>query len=142
MTNASILIRTSFLVGVPFNVVIVSLPQRFQAVSDTSAFGAGVRLILYSLTAALGSTAANIACAKGNIPPIYLLVLGATLHVLGIALLSTLPIIGAFPSAGYGYEVLAGTGVGVTFGILVLTTPFVVEARDLGKAPSQFFFSI
>lgn len=113
--------------------VIVSLPQRFQAVNDASALGAGVRLIPYSLVAALGSAVANVLCSRKHIPPIYFLLFGGILHVIGLACLSTLPTTGEYPAAGYGYEVLAGAGVGITFGILILTTPFVVEARDLGK---------
>ena len=116
--------------------VIVSLPQRFQAVNDASALGAGIRLIPYSLVAALGSAVANILCSKKQIPPIYFLLLGGILHVIGLACLSTLPTNGEYPAAGYGYEVLAGAGVGITFGILILTTPFVVDARDLGKLPA------
>ncbi|KAL9609135.1 MAG: hypothetical protein Q9167_006079 [Letrouitia subvulpina] len=125
---------TTFLVGVPFNVVIVSLPQRFQAVSNTSALGAGIRLIPYSVVAALGSAIANVVCAKARIPLLYFLLVGAVLHVLGLTLLSTVSSAGPFPVAGYGYEVLAGAGVGITFGILILAVPYTVEARDLAVA--------
>lgn len=62
----------------------------------------------------------------------YLLLVGALCQVLGLGLLSTLSTSADFPAAGYGYEVLAGVGVGITFGILVLATPFVAEPRDLG----------
>ncbi|KAJ5692410.1 hypothetical protein N7462_001833 [Penicillium macrosclerotiorum] len=124
----------TFLVGVPFNVIAISLPQRFQVVSQTSALGAGIRLIPYSTVAAVCSAIANIACSKGKIPPIYLLMLGAVLQTVGLALFTTLPKSGTFITAGYGYEVLAGAGIGTTFGILILTTPFVVEKRDLAVA--------
>lgn len=126
--------RTTFLVGVPFNVVVVTLPQRFQAVSGTTALGAGIRLLPYSFSASFGALTANIAGAKGKIAPMYLLFVGALCQVLGLSLLSTLSTSAAFPAAGYGYEVLAGVGVGVTFGILVLATPFVAEPRDLGMS--------
>lgn len=119
--------------GVPFNFVVVTLPQRFQAVFGTTALGAGIRLLPYMLSTSLGALAANIIGAKGRVPPIYLLFFGALLQVLGLALLSTLPTAGVFPAEGYGYETLAGAGVGVTFGILILATPFVAEARDLGE---------
>ena len=112
----------------------MSLPQRFQAVNGDSALGAGLRLIPYSLVAALGSAVANVLCSKKHIPPVYFLLFGGILHVIGLACLSTLPTNGTFHAAGYGYEVLAGAGVGITFGILILTTPFVVEARDLGQS--------
>ena len=101
--------------------------------NNASTLGAGVRLIPYSLVAALGSAVANVICSKKHIPPIYFLLLGGILHVIGLACLATLPTTGEYPAAAYGYEVLAGAGVGITFGVLILTTPFVVEARDLGK---------
>jgi len=120
-------------VGVPFNVVTIALPQRFQAVSRVSPLGSGIRLIPYSTVAAMFSALANIASSRGKVPPIYLLLFGGVLHVIGLALLSTLPQTTHFPAAGYGYEALAGAGVGITFGILILITPFMVETRDIGK---------
>ncbi|MCJ1380726.1 hypothetical protein MMC17_003834 [Xylographa soralifera] len=124
----------TFLVGVPFNVVVVTLPQRFQVVSGTTAFGAGLRLLPYSFSASFGAFVANIAGAKGKIAPIDVLFVGALFQVLGLALLSTLTTSASFPAAGYGYEVLAGMGIGLTFGILVLATPFIAEPRDLAVA--------
>lgn len=94
---------------------------------------AGVRLIPYIFTASIGSLVANIVAVKAKIPPIHLLFFGTVLQVLGLVLLSTLPVAEKFPTEGYGYEVLAGIGVGVTFGILILTTPFVADAKDLGQ---------
>jgi hypothetical protein len=121
--------------GVPFNAAVISLPQRFQAVTGTTALGAGIRLLPYSLTASIGSLVANIAGAKGKVPFIYLLFLGTLLQVLGLSLLSTLSTTGPFHVKGYGFETLAGAGVGITFGTLILATPYVVQARDLGMLP-------
>jgi hypothetical protein len=122
---------TTFLVGVPSTVVVVTLPQRFQVVNGASPLSAGVRLLAYSSLSAVAAGVANLACKKGRIPFIYFFFLGSVLHTLGVALLSTLPENNNFPASGYGYEILAGTGVGITFGILLLATPFTVEARDL-----------
>ncbi|KAL1970237.1 hypothetical protein VTN77DRAFT_5397 [Rasamsonia byssochlamydoides] len=128
------MLLTTFLVGVPSNVVVVTLPQRFQVVTGTSALVAGVRLLAFSSVSAVAAGIAGIASKKGQIPFVYFLMLGSILHTVGVALLSTLPENNHFPAAGYGYEILAGAGVGTTFGILVLATPFVVEPRDLAVA--------
>ncbi|KKA19040.1 Efflux pump antibiotic resistance protein [Rasamsonia emersonii CBS 393.64] len=129
------MLLTTFLVGFPSNVVVVSLPQRFQVVTETSALSAGVRLLAYSCMSAVAVGVANIASKKGQIPFIYFLILGSILHTIGVALLSTLPKNNNyFPAAGYVYEILAGAGVGTTFGILLLATPFVVEPKDLAVA--------
>lgn len=52
---------------------------------------------------------------------------------MGMALLSTLPEDGSFPPRAYGYEVIAGCGIGATIGSLLLAVPYILEARDLGK---------
>lgn len=111
----------------------MSLPQRSQAVSGTSPLNAGVRLLPYTFGAALGGVLANILGSKRRVAVIHILFLGAVLQLLGLVLLSTLPITREFPAKGYGFETIAGVGVGVTFAILILATPFVANPRDLGK---------
>jgi hypothetical protein len=126
---------TSFFVGSPFNVMILTIPQRFQVVSDTSVLAAGVRLIPFSLGAAISSALGNLICAKFKTPPVYLLLVGGTLNLVGLVLLSIMPVSpSAFPHSGYVYETVTAAGIGLTFGILVLSTPFLVSARDLAVA--------
>lgn len=70
---------------------------------------------------------------KLKVPPIYLVLIASTLQVIGFTLLSTLPTSGDFIlHAQYGYEVIAGFGVGVNISTLMLMTPFSVEKRDQG----------
>ncbi|MCJ1345171.1 hypothetical protein MMC31_003377 [Peltigera leucophlebia] len=125
---------TTFLVGVPFNAVIMILPQRFQTTSGASPLAAGIRLLPYTFGAALGAVFANVIGSKRRIAVIYILFLGALLQLLGLVLLSTLPATRDLPGKAYGFETLAGVGVGVTFGILVLATPYVASPRDLGES--------
>lgn len=110
------------------------LPQRLQTISGTSPLAAGIRLLPYTFGAALGAVFANIMGSKRRIAVIYILFLGALLQLLGLVLLSTLPTTRELPAKAYGFETLAGVGVGVTFGILVLATPYVASPRDLGKS--------
>lgn len=130
---AACLIRTTFLVGMPSNMVVVMLPQRFQIVGETSALSAGVRLLAYSTVSAVSAGLSSLISKRARIPFVYLLLFSSILHTVGMALLSTLPETSHFPWTGYVYEAIAGAGVGITFGILVLATPFVVEPRDIGK---------
>ncbi|MCJ1349663.1 hypothetical protein MMC31_007904 [Peltigera leucophlebia] len=125
---------TTFLVGVPFNAIIVILPQRFQTTSGASPLSAGIRLLPYTFGAALGAVFANVIGSKRRIAVIYILFLGALLQLLGLVLLSTLPATRDLPGKAYGFETLAGVGVGVTFAILVLATPYVASPRDLAVA--------
>lgn len=124
---------STFLVGVPFNVVVVLLPERFQIISSASPLNAGIRLLPYTFGAALGAVFANLISSTRKIAVVYILLSGALLQLVGLVLLSTLPTTGKFPSRGFGFETLAGTGVGVSFGILVLATPFVANPKDLGR---------
>lgn len=130
---------TTFLVGAPFNAVVVSLPQRSQAVSGASPLDAGIRLLPYTFGAALGAVFGNILGSKRRVAVVHILFLGALLQLLGLVLLSTLPTRRQFPAKGYGFETIAGVGVGVTFAILLLATPFVANPRDLGKFSFNYF---
>jgi len=125
----------TFGVGGPFNVAIVYLPQRLQAVSSFSVLDAGVRVIPFAVSGALSSALANFICSRAKVPPLYFLLFGSGLTTLGNALLSTLPVDStSFPGEGYAYMAITAAGIGATFGILVLATPFMVEARDLAVA--------
>ncbi|KAE8382490.1 major facilitator superfamily domain-containing protein [Aspergillus bertholletiae] len=125
---------TTFVSGCPWNVVIIYLAQRFQVLQKLSPLDAGIRLIPYSAVATVATCVASLACLRGRIPFVYLILFGSVLHTVGMALLSVLPQSDSFPSAGYGYEVIAGAGVGITIGICVLAVPYVVETRDLAAA--------
>lgn len=122
----------AFIVGAPFNALIVTLPQRFQALDEKSPLGAGIWMLPYTVVSPVCSVISNVVASKARVPLVRLLLIGAICHLVGATLLSTLNRID-FPSAGLAYEAIAGAGVGITFSILVLGTPFVVNPRDIGK---------
>ncbi|KAL5358230.1 major facilitator superfamily domain-containing protein [Aspergillus floccosus] len=126
--------RATFVSGCPWNVVVVYLTQRLQILTKVSPLMAGVRLIPYSAVSTIFTSVANLASLKGHIPFVYFALAGSILHIVGMALLSCLPENNEFPAAGYGYEVIAGAGIGTTIGILILAVPYVVETRDLAIA--------
>lgn len=124
----------SFLSGVPYNIIVIDLPQRFQAIDSVSPFGAGLRLIPFNFSISFASIVVNI-IAKSRIPPIVLLMVGSIIQLVGMVLLSTLPENGmGLPTTIYGYEVLTGFGMGFVMGICLLLPPAVVEPRDLATS--------
>ncbi|KAE8344924.1 hypothetical protein BDV24DRAFT_171410 [Aspergillus arachidicola] len=124
----------TFASGCPWNVIIVYLAQRFQVLERLTPVDAGIRLIPYSALATVSTAVANLACLRGRIPFVCLILFGSLLQTVGMALFAILPQTDSSPSAGYGYEVIAGAGIGVTIGICVLAVPYVVETRDLATA--------
>lgn len=103
---------------------------------------AGIYLIGYSAIAAVAAAIINIASARGRIPFIYTLLVGCTVHTVGIGLLSTIANSRGFHATDIGYLVIAGTGMGLTMGVLVLSTPYIVEDRDLGMCSSEKLLDI
>ncbi|KAJ5956122.1 hypothetical protein N7501_010401 [Penicillium viridicatum] len=125
---------SSFVIGAPYNVVLVYVPQQAQLLLDKSPLDAGIYLIGYSAIAAVAAAIVNVASSRGRIPFIYTLLVGCTVHTVGIGLLSTIATSRGFHATDIGYLVIAGTGMGLTMGILVLSTPYIVEDRDLAIA--------
>ncbi|TGO57255.1 hypothetical protein BELL_1354g00020 [Botrytis elliptica] len=68
---------------------------------------------------------------KLHAPPIYLMFIGSCLQVIGVALLSTVSKDTHIDHAIYGYEVIAGLGIGIVIAMIIVVPPHVVEKRDL-----------
>jgi hypothetical protein len=98
---------------------------------------AGIYLIGYSAVAAVAAAIVNIASSRGRIPFIYTLLVGCVIHTVGVGLLSTIATSHGFHATDIVYLIIAGTGLGLTMGILVLSTPYIVEDRDLGMYSSR-----
>ena len=124
----------SFLSGIPYNIIIIDIPQRLQTVHGTSALGAGVRLIPFNFMIALGCILVNVFAMRTRAPPIYLVLAGSIIQLIGLSLFSTLSssnIMTPAPAVLYGWEVLSGFGIGMVWGMLLVIPPHVVEHRDL-----------
>lgn len=125
--------RNALFLGAPWFVTIFQLPQRFQVVDNATALQAGLRLIPFTVFAPVGSIISAMLAGKMKIPPIYLVMAASSLQVIGFALLSTLSLTEITSSAQYGYQVIAGFGVGINISTLILMTPYSVkENRDKG----------
>ena len=124
--------------GAPFNVVLVYVPQQAQILLNKSPLDSGVYLIGYSAVAAAAAALVNFISAKGRIPFIYSLLVGCIVHTVGVGLLSTIASSEGFHATDVGYSVIAGVGIGIILGVLMLCTPYIVEDRDLGTSVSFF----
>ena len=114
-------------------VITVDLPQIFQTAQQLSPLQAGIRLLPFCVGVPFGSFTGNLIAALTRARPIFILLAGAMLQVIGLALLTTVPIAGTVPASINGFLVIIALGAGLTFSILVTTTPHAVEERDLGR---------
>ena len=131
--------RMCFFSGVPYNILIITIPQRFQAVNNLSPLDAGVRLIPFNFSIALGSVFTNVFAERLGVLPIMNMLFGAILQLVGLTLFSTLPDNGEVPNAIYGYMVLVGVGAGFTIGSCLVLPPYTVEGRDVSVAGGALF---
>ncbi|KAJ5612404.1 hypothetical protein N7510_005598 [Penicillium lagena] len=120
---------SAFVTGAPFNVVLQA-----QILLGKSPLDSGIYLIGYSAVAAVAAALANIASSRGRIPFIYSLLVGCAIHTVGVGLLSTVATSKGFHVTDIVYEIIAGAGIGLTMGILMLSIPYVVEDRDIAIA--------
>ena len=124
----------SLLSGIPYNIIIIDIPQRLQTVNGISPLGAGIRLIPFNFMIGIGCIFINVFAMRTRIAPIYLLFAGSVTELVGLSLLSTLStneIMTPAPPVLYGWEVLTGFGIGMVWGMLLVIPPHVVEHRDL-----------
>jgi len=125
-----------FLTGMPFTIVVIQIPHRFQAVDDLSPLQAGIRLLPYALLNPVGSTLAPWLAKRFQLPLLYIMVFGAAMQTLGAALMSTAPTNSHVSASYYVYEGIAGIGTGLNLACLIVMTPFAVEKKDKAVAMS------
>lgn len=127
--GSALLLFSMFLFGMPFTVMFIQLPQRFQGVNFTSAERAGILLLPLSLLTPVGAMAA--AALNKRLAVEYILMIATAIISIGTGLLSNLPIDSTIVGATYGYEIIAGFGLGLastTYYILLYTS---VEEKDV-----------
>jgi hypothetical protein len=126
--------RNTFLAGAVQLVLIAQVPQRFITVNDISPFDAAVKLLSFGALIPIGSIVAGALMGRSSIPPIWLVLAGAMLEIIGVGLLSRITTTQAIDHAQYGYQALAGFGTGMINAALILLVPYIMEKRDLGKS--------
>jgi hypothetical protein len=126
--------RNGFLTGFPFMAAIINIPQRLQTVNSTTAIGAGIRLLPLLLLSPVASASSGFLMSKLKIPPLYLLITGGSLQVLGVGLFSSLDSANLeIPSAQYGYQAIMGFGFGLSLSTTLMMAPLVVQQKDMGR---------
>ncbi|KAF3013530.1 hypothetical protein E8E14_009194 [Neopestalotiopsis sp. 37M] len=119
-----------FISGIPLIVAVIEIPQRYQLVNSATPIQAGVRLLSYSATLPFGIILASALTGKFQLPFLYTLILAASLQIIGFALLSTLPTSVETWPGQYGYNVIAGLGIGISIGAFFAMGPVAVDKKD------------
>ena len=123
--------------------MVITLPQRFQVVNQTTPFGAGWRILPFMICAPFASAFAGYLIQKLKIPPFYVLLVAAILQTIGLALMSTVPTSKAsVPRAQYGYEAVLGLGTGLSLSSVILAAPAIIDPKDSGVSPTSFKIAI
>ena len=123
---------TSFISGIPYNILIINVPQRFQELDGASPLISAVRLIPFNGMISVFGALINIFVKRTGVALIWPLLFGALLQLAGIIWFAVLPEDGTLPATIYGCQVLTGTGIGIVMGITLLMTGILVETRDIG----------
>lgn len=123
-----------FLIGGPISVAIYLLPQIFQLLYGLSGLDAGVRVIPFTIFWSVGIIAASVIAGRLKVPPMFVILAGSCLQIIGFALLGTLPVTLQVPPRIYGYQIIAGLGCGMSVPLFFVMVPFVVEPRDKGRS--------
>ena len=112
--------------------VVINLPQRFQIVNGNSPVEAGYRLLALSLVASGGSFITGILVQRLKVAPLWVLLTGAGLQILGLPLLSHLSTDYKLPNIVYLYQVILGLGFGAGWSCTIMAIPLFVNKKDTG----------
>ncbi|TVY27456.1 Efflux pump [Lachnellula hyalina] len=129
------MMATAFFIGFPFVAIVVNIPQRAQALYGFTPLRAGLALLPLLLTSPLATAVSGFLTSNRKVPPLYLILGGAVLQVIGVGLTCSLPVDATrIPAAQYGYEVLMGIGFGAGLSTLLTLARLVVDERNLPVA--------
>lgn len=107
-------LTTTLLTGFSFVPLTVIIPERFQMVHGDQPLTAGVNLLPMLGACAVGSFLSGVICSKRNFTS-YILMVAASLQLIGLGLMSTLENPDADVRASYGFQSVFGLGTGLVF---------------------------
>ncbi|KAH8695843.1 major facilitator superfamily domain-containing protein [Phaeosphaeriaceae sp. PMI808] len=122
---------SSLLAGVPYSILIITIPQRFQQLGGASPISSGSRLIAFNALIPTFGVVTNVVIKKTGVAFIWMLLFGSFLQLGGLIWFAVLPEDGTVPTNIYGCQVLTGSGVGIILSTTLLMTGVVVETRDI-----------
>lgn len=115
--------------GMPFYVIFVQLPQRFQSVNFTTAERAGILLFPISLVTPVGAMSSGLLVKK--MPLEFVAVLAIALVFIGTGLLSSLPTYSRIWPGIYPYEIVTGLGLGLSAPPFYMLLGTTVTEKDI-----------
>lgn len=118
-----------FLSGYCYLALIITLPERYQIVNGDSALMAGVHLLPMLGATAMGSIVAGAFSRKKNYTS-RTLVVAACLQVIGLGLLTTFDQPSSPVAPQFGYQIIFGLGVGLTFSSATILTKIQASGKD------------
>lgn len=122
-----------FLLGIPFYVTVIQLPQRFQTVNHASSQRAGILLLPLMLLTPVGAMAASVVMGK-KVAAEYVLAISTGMVSVGIGLLGYVSIESHIQPAIYGYEIIIGFALGTASAALYFLIATTVDKKDLATA--------
>lgn len=118
---------------------MVNIPQRAQAVNGFSPAKAGLALLALLLSSPFATAVSGVLTSSFKVPPVYLIIVGAVLQVIGVGLTISLPTTGGpFPKQQYTFEVIMGLGFGLILATVLTLAQLVCNEKDIGMVFFQF----
>jgi hypothetical protein len=120
---------TGFLTGTPFTATFILLPTRYQLVQGLSPLAAGLRMLPFLLSSALGSGLGG-AFTRFHFGPALAVIAGNVLVVIGLGLTTTLGDEQVIETKQYGFLVILGLGFGMGLSSLIVVARTAVGPAD------------
>lgn len=128
--STALLLLSMLLLGMPFYVMFIQVPQRFQGVNFTSAQRSGILLLPVSLTTPVGAIVGGALMNK-KLAAEWLLIISSAVVCIGVGLMSSLPVTSHISHATYAYEVITGIGLGLQSTVYYMLLYTSVEEKDV-----------
>ncbi|KAF2630574.1 MFS general substrate transporter [Macroventuria anomochaeta] len=127
--SMALILLSMFLLGMPFYVIFVQLPQRFQTVNFTTAERADILLLPCTLVSPVGAMAAGLTAKK--VATEYVLILSAAIVCIGTGLIGSLPTHAHLWPGIYGYEVIVGLGLALASPPYFMLLAMSIAEKDI-----------
>lgn len=124
----------TLLTGFPYICFSIILPERFQMVNNQEPLMAGVRILPMLSACAFGSFLGGAISGKRNNTS-YTLVGASCLQLVGVGLMTTVSGDSEKAAAQYGFQVIFGLGVGLSFSAAtIMTNILATESNERASA--------